>query len=216
MIKAIIFDLDGTVADTISAIREGVNLTMEQLGYPTHTDADIRRFINHGARELIRQALPAEVSADPARVDAALQVYHGMYDKTYTHTNLCYEGMVEAMCALGQTHVLAILSNKQDRMVKGLAAQLLPAGTVKVAQGQIEGVPTKPDPTAVWEICKALGVDPAECAFVGDSDVDMQTAINAGCLPVGVTWGYRGADVLRAAGAKVLVDKPSELVEIFA
>ncbi len=216
MIKAIIFDLDGTVADTISAIREGVNLTMEQFGYPTHTDADIRRFINHGARELIRQALPESVSTDPARVDKALQVYHGMYEKTYTHTNLCYDGMVEAMCDLKERYVLAILSNKQDRMVKGLAAQLLPAGTVKVAQGQVEGVPVKPDPTAVWSVCKALGVDPAECAFVGDSDVDMQTAINAGCLPVGVTWGYRGADVLIAAGAKVLVEKPHELATVIA
>ena len=216
MIKAIIFDLDGTVADTISAIREGVNMTMEQFGYPTHTDADIRRFINHGARELIRQALPESVSTDPARVDEALDVYQGMYDQTYTHTNLCYDGMVEAMCALKEKYALAILSNKQDRMVKGLAAQLLPAGTVMIAQGQIEGVPTKPDPTAVWEICARMGVAPEECAFVGDSDVDMQTAINARCLPVGVTWGYRGADVLRAAGAKVLVDQPSELEKIFA
>ena len=216
MIKAIIFDLDGTVADTISAIREGVNLTMERFGYPTHTDADIRRFINHGARELIRQALPADVSIDPARVDEALDVYQGMYDKTYTHTNLCYDGMVEAMCALKEKYALAILSNKQDRMVKGLAAQLLPAGTVTVAQGQIEGVPLKPDPTAVWEICRTLGVAPEECAFVGDSDVDMRTAINARCLPVGVTWGYRGQDVLTEAGAKVLVHTPGELEYIFA
>lgn len=214
MIKAIIFDLDGTVADTISAIREGVNLTMEQFGYPTHTDADIRRFINHGARELIRQALPEAVSTDPARVDEVLHVYHGMYDKTYTHTNLCYEGMVEAMCELKKKYALAILSNKQDRMVKGLAAQLLPQGTVKVAQGQVDGVPTKPDPTAVWQICRVLGAEPAECAFVGDSDVDMHTAINAGCLPVGVSWGYRSEDVLRKAGAQIIVHSPSELVKV--
>lgn len=214
MIKAIIFDLDGTVADTISAIREGVNLTMEQLGYPTHTDADVRRFINHGARELIRQALPADVSADPARVEKALDVYQGMYERTYKNTNLCYDGMVEAMTELAGKYSLAILSNKQDRMVKGLAAQLLPAGVVKVAQGQIEGVPTKPDPTAVWQVCRTLGVEPSECAFVGDSDVDMHTAINAGCLPVGVEWGYRGADVLIEAGAKVLAKAPRELVEV--
>lgn len=214
MIKAIIFDLDGTVADTISAIREGVNLTMEQLGYPVHTDAGIRRFINHGARELIRQALPAEVGADPARVDEALDVYQGMYERTYKNTNLCYDGMAQAMTELAKSYQLAILSNKQDRMVKGLAAQLLPAGVVKIAQGQVEGVPTKPDPTAVWQVCRALGVEPSECAFVGDSDVDMHTAINAGCLPVGVEWGYRGADVLIEAGAKVLVKTPSELVSV--
>jgi len=215
VIKAIIFDLDGTVADTISAIREGVNLTMEQLGYPTHTDAGIRRFINHGARELIRQALPADVGSDPARVDEALDVYQGMYERTYKNTNLCYDGMVDAMTELAGKYKLAILSNKQDRMVKGLAEQLLPEGVVKIAQGQVEGVPTKPDPTAVWEICRALGVEPSECAFVGDSDVDMHTAINAGCLPVGVEWGYRGADVLKEAGAKVLVKTPGELIKIF-
>lgn len=215
MIKAIIFDLDGTVADTISAIREGVNLTMEQLGYPTHTDADIRRFINHGARELIRQALPEQVAKDPVRVDEALDIYQGMYERTYKNTNLCYDGMVEAMTELAKSYKLAILSNKQDRMVKGLAAQLLPAGVVRIAQGQVEGVPVKPDPTAVWQICKALHINPEECAFVGDSDVDMHTAINAKCLPVGVEWGYRGADVLKAAGARVLVRHPRELTEVF-
>ena len=215
MIKAIIFDLDGTVADTISAIREGVNLTMEQLGYPVHTDADIRRFINHGARELIRQSLPAEVSVDPARVDEALDIYQGMYERTYRNTDLCYDGMVDAMVALSRRYKLAILSNKQDRMVKGLAEQLLPAGVVMIAQGQIEGVPVKPDPTAVWEICRKMGVDPTECAFVGDSDVDMVTAHNAKCIPVGVLWGYRGEEVLRAAGAGVLVTQPGELEKIF-
>ena len=215
MIKAIIFDLDGTVADTISTIREGVNLTMEQLGYPTHTDADIRRFINHGARELIRQALPEQVAKDPVRVDEALDIYQGMYERTYKNINLCYDGMVEAMTELAKSYKLAILSNKQDRMVKGLAAQLLPAGVVRIAQGQVEGVPVKPDPTAVWRICKALHVNPEECAFVGDSDVDMHTAINAKCLPVGVEWGYRGADVLIEAGAKVLVRHPRELTEVF-
>ncbi len=211
MIKAIIFDLDGTVADTISAIREGVNLTMEQLGYPTHTDADIRRFINHGARELIRQSLPEDVGTDPARVDEALDVYQGMYERTYRNTNLCYDGMAEAMTELARSYQLAILSNKQDRMVKGLAAQLLPAGVVQFAQGQVEGVPVKPDPTAVWELCRKMGVAPGECAFVGDSDVDMVTATRAGCLPVGVEWGYRGADVLIEAGAKVLVKRPDLL-----
>lgn len=211
MIKAIIFDLDGTVADTICAIREGVNLTMEQLGYPTRTEADIRRFINHGARELIRKSLPEDVGTDPVRVDEALDVYQGMYERTYKNTNRCYDGMVDAMTALAHQYKLAILSNKQDRMVKGLAAQLLPAGVVQIAQGQVEGVPTKPDPTAVWEICRALDVAPGECAFVGDSDVDMRTAINAGCLPVGVEWGYRGADVLLSAGAKVLMEKPCDL-----
>lgn len=211
MIRGIIFDLDGTVADTISAIRQGVNLTMEQLGYPTHTDADIRRFINHGARELIRKSLPEDVGTDPVRVDEALDVYQGMYERTYKNTNFCYDGMVDAMTALAQQYKLAILSNKQDRMVKGLAAQLLPAGVVQIAQGQVEGVPVKPDPTAVWELCRKMGVAPTECAFVGDSDVDMMTATRAGCLPVGVTWGYRGEEVLLAAGAVVLVRQPAEL-----
>ena len=143
-----------------------------------------------------------------------LDVYQGMYDRTYTHTNMCYDGMVDAMAELAKTHKLAILSNKQDRMVKGLAAQLLPAGVISIAQGQVEGVPVKPDPTVVWQICRALGVAPAECAFVGDSDVDMHTAINAGCLPVGVSWGYRSEDVLRKAGAQIIVHTPAELVGV--
>ena len=82
---------------------------------------------------------------------------------------------------------------------------------VQFAQGQVEGVPIKPDPTAVWELCRKMGVAPEECAFVGDSDVDMVTATRAGCLPVGVSWGYRSEDVLLKAGAKVLVETPGEL-----
>ena len=213
MIKAIIFDLDGTVADTISAIREGVNMTMEQFGYPTHTDADIRRFINHGARELIRQALPESVSGDPARVDEVLDVYQGMYDQTYTHTNLCYDGMVEAMCALKEKCALAILSNKQDRMVKGLAAQLLPTGTVMVAQGQIEGVPTKPDPTSALYVAKTMGAKPEQCVFVGDSDVDVETSYRAGMSFIGVKWGYRDEITLRKAGASVIAQDPEMLLK---
>lgn len=216
MIKAILFDLDGTIANTISALRSGINLTMNALGYPESTDADVLAHINHGARQLIRLSLPAELQSDEEKVSEALALYNKMYEKTYMETDTTYEGIPEVfgvLCARG--YKLAVLSNKQDTFVVRLCEQLLPEGSYVVARGQREGVPTKPDPTAPLELAAMLGADPSECAFVGDTHVDVMTAKNAGMLAVGVSWGYRPREVLEEAGAAVIVDRVSQLLDVF-
>ena len=119
MIKVIIFDLDGTVADTIYAIREGVNLTMSALGYPEHTYEEVLGFVNFGARHLIEEALPASVRGDQTVVDQTLALYDRMYAQTYLHTDRCYDGIPEALEILHRDFRLAMLSNKQDAMVQG-------------------------------------------------------------------------------------------------
>lgn len=215
MIQAVIFDFDGTVADTISALREGINLTMEQYGYPTHTDGDILRFINHGARELVRRAMPAHLQGDEALLDRVLADYNIHYGKVYHHTDHAYDGIPELVDALHREGFrIGVLSNKQDGILRKLVEQVLIPGSYDAAQGVIPGKPTKPHPYLAEKIAAELSVPPSACVMVGDSDVDFRTAQNAGMLHVGVTWGFRDAEFLKANGAKHLAHSPGELGEI--
>ena len=215
-IKAIIFDFDGTIADTIDALKHGINLTMNALGYPESTREDVLAHINHGARELIRRSLPLSLQEDEEKVTEVLAFYRQMYDKVYMETKTTYEGIPEVFSALHERgYLLAILSNKPDAYMPPLAKALLPDGTYQISRGQRPGVAAKPDPNCVFTLTDELGVLPSECAFVGDSNVDMQTAKNAGLLAVGVTWGYRSEEILRDAGADLVVHQPPELLELF-
>ena len=214
MIKALFFDLDGTIAYTIPAILEGLNATMRHFGYPEHDETALLRFINTGARKLIERAMP-EAERTEAQIDAVLAYYDDAYAECYLHTDETYPGLDKAIRTLhDRGYRIAVITNKQHRMVQGLCDQLLP-GLVELAIGQRNGYPTKPDPTVPLAMAAELGVKPEEVALIGDSDVDMITAKNAGFLPVGVAWGYRSVEVLREAGAAVIVDKAAELTEIF-
>lgn len=216
MIKAIVFDLDGTIANTVSAIRNGINLTMDKLGYPRSTDEDVLAHINFGARRLIRLSLPQKLQENEEEVDRALSLYDKMYATTYLETDKTYDGIPAAFETLAREgYSLGVLSNKQDPFVVELCRQLLPAGTYKVARGQRVGAPTKPDPTVPWEIAGLLGATPAECAMVGDTPVDVQTAKNAGFLSVAVSWGYRPRTDLEAACPDFIVDRVNDLVPLF-
>lgn len=212
MYKALIFDLDGTIADTLPAIQVALNKTMRRFGYPEHDIAALRSFINNGARKLVTRAMP-ESARTEAQIDAVLADYNQTYTESYLLTTETYPGLAAAIRTLHERgYRIGVLSNKQDYMVKGLAAQLLP-GLVDVACGQREGYPTKPDPTVPLAIAAELGAFPDEVAFVGDSDVDMLTAKNAGFTPIGVAWGYRSPDLLREMGAAAIVETAEALVE---
>jgi phosphoglycolate phosphatase len=213
MIKALIFDFDGTVADTIPALCEGVNLTMRRHGYPEHTEDDIRRFINNGARMLIRRSMPSPDRDCEETVSRVLSDYNECYGLVYHHTEVAYEGVAELIDRLHRTYRIGVLSNKQDEFVKKLCRQVLLSGSYDAAQGAVEGHPTKPDPYLPLLVCKELGVAPEECLMIGDSDVDLRTAINAGMRHIGVTWGFRSEEFLRAAGVECLAHTPRELEE---
>lgn len=212
--KAIIFDFDGTLADTISALREGINRTMRLYGYPEHTDDEIRSFINNGARELVRRAMPRELQADEALLDRVFADYNRIYGEIYHHTDRTYDGVDELVARLHGRYRIGVLSNKQDVYVKRLCEQILPSGSYDVAQGVILGKPVKPDPFLSLLVADALGVSPSDCVMIGDSDVDIRTARNAGMQHVGVTWGYRDEAFLREHGATHLAHTPAELEEI--
>ena len=215
-VRALIFDLDGTLADTIGAIRDGINDTMQSYGYPHKTYDQILHAIGNGSRNLVRRCMPEPDASDEKKVSAVLASYDLALARTHLHTRECYEGVREAIRELhARGYRLAVLSNKQDAYVKGLIAQLFPDGEFEIVKGQTAW-PLKPDATVPRLIAHELCVDVRECAMVGDSDVDVLTAQNAGMISVGCAWGYRGRAVLEATGADVVIDRAEELTKLFA
>ena len=215
MIQAILFDFDGTIANTVSVLREAVNLTMVQYGYPLHTDEDILRFINNGARELIRRAMPVDLQEDQELVDRVLVDYSGYYRQVYHHTEHPYDGVAELIERLhNEGFRIGVLSNKQDDILRKLSARVLLPGSYDAAQGVVTGKPTKPHPYLAEKLAADLGVSPGNCVMIGDSDVDLYTAQNAGMLHVGVTWGFRDEDFLREHGVTRFAHDPDELLQI--
>ena len=217
MIKAVIFDLDGTIADTIDALKEAINITMSRLGYPLSTREDVIAHINFGVRHLVGMSLPKALQDDEDKVNEAVAVYTAAYRETYMHTDHPYDGIPEVIKKLHDAgYIIGVLSNKPHEFVENMIPALLPDGLCKVARGQIPGTPAKPDPTVPHEVCRALGVKPEECVLVGDSDVDMITAKNAGFFALGVSWGYRPASRLVEMGADAIANIPADIFDVIA
>ena len=207
--KAILLDFDGTIADTIPVLTEAVNLTLAEFGFPGH--GTVKGFINHGARELMRGALPKEKQTDEALLDAAFALYEQNYRKIYLHNDKPYAGIYEAVDQIRPYAKIGILSNKPDEMTQGLAKQLFREGQVDAAVGFENGKPGKPDPYLAKKLADKLGVRLCDCLLVGDSDVDVQTAKNAGMAFVGAGWGFIGTKALYAAGADRVAPTPGDL-----
>ena len=216
MIRAIIFDFDGTIADTIAAIRAGLNKTMRHYGYPEHSYENVRSFINHGARQLVRQALPAEHRADEAHLNCVLETYEENYGTTYLQTKDAYDGIPELIreLRLERGVKIGVLSNKEHDFVVNLVDQVLLPNTFDAVQGNILSKPAKPDPYLGNRISANLGVAPEECVLVGDSDVDILTAHNTHMIHVGVSWGYRSEADLRKNGAELVARDVADLKTI--
>lgn len=214
MLKALIFDLDGTLAHTLPAIAEGMNLALAELGYPAIDERQVYEFINLGARDYAKMALPVQYRVDDARIDALYAAYNRHYAQVYMHTNTTYDGIQEMIAQLGKTYPMAVNSNKQDEFVKALVAQLFAKGTFVAAEGFRTDRAAKPDPAVPLQLAALMGAEPHECAYIGDSDVDVKTARNAGMHAIDVCWGYRPAEVLYAIGAEQVAQTPEQLLEI--
>lgn len=214
--KLIVFDLDGTLADTVPSIARGVNLALAECGYPEREFEYIRRAIGDGPRMLCRRTIPDQLSDDDAAVDAMLAVYHSAYARTHLDVKVPYDGYYEVIPQLRRRgYRLAVLSNKQDSFTAGIISGLFPGGEFETTLGAIPGKPIKPDPSGLYEICRRLGVAPAETAVVGDGDTDIHVAEAAGADSVSVAWGYRSRDALIAAGARRFAERPADLLLFF-
>ena len=211
--KLLIFDLDGTIADTIYSIRDGVNLTMQKYGFPERTYEETKRFIGNGARELIRLCVPAEVCEDAELFERVLADYDAFYGQTYDRVKSCYDGMESTLRTLkARGYMLAVLSNKQDEYVKKIIDILFERNFFADVRGQTD-LPRKPDPTVPHIMADSLGVAYDDCAFIGDSDVDVLTGKNANMMTVACSWGYRPRNAL--SGADIIVDSPVEILDVF-
>ena len=213
--KLLIFDLDGTIADTLYSIRDAVNMCMEHFGFETRSYAEVRAAVGNGARLLILRSIPAEVADDSERAEEIYKYFQTCYGITYNRIDGCYAGMYEAMTELhARGYTLAVLSNKPDAYVKGIISSLFDEGVIPIAMGETE-LPRKPDPTAPLLIASELGAEAWQCAFIGDSEVDIKTAHNAGMTAVAVSWGFRDRDALAEACPDVIIDAPQELTALF-
>lgn len=220
MIKACIFDLDGTLLDTLDSICYYLNSTLERNGVPAVNPEQTRVFVGDGAKNLVNRALTAAGIdlSDPGRAefrDKLLREYVEAYDDEPFYLTEPYDGIIEAVGELYDNGILlAIISNKPDPTVKQLAEMNF-GDKFALVFGARPGVPLKPDPTAPLDICCRLGVDPSEVAYFGDTGTDMETAKAFGCaLSVGVSWGFRDEEELRAFGADVVISHPSEIAEL--
>ena len=210
--RAGIFDLDGTLVDSIGDIGGAMNAALAAHGLPQHPIDAYRRFVGDGVQKLVERALGGRGEL----AEAVLAEYRREYAERLLATTVPYPGVLDAVDALADRGIaLAVLSNKPQLATQRIVAALFP-GRFRVVLGERTGVPRKPDPAAALEIAAALDVAPAATAFVGDTAVDMRTAVAAGMHPIGVLWGFRGRDEITAAGARDVIAAATELVALFA
>lgn len=211
--QAVLFDLDGTLLDTLDDIGNAMNRVLASRGFPTHPIDAYRSFVGDGMAMLVTRALP-ENKRDDEPIHDCLEAYRTDYGRTWNVKTRPYDGVVallDALTARGRKR--AILSNKPHEFTQRCVAEFLPNQDFDVVFGQREGVPLKPDPAGALEIAHTFGIPPAAFLYLGDTSVDMQTATAAGMVPVGVIWGFRTAEELRSSGAQVLIERPLEILE---
>lgn len=215
--KALIFDLDGTLLDSLEDLANACNATLAHAGYPAHPLDAYRRFVGNGLATLVRRILP---EGEAQRLgekgcESLVEYARTVYGNTWHVCSRPYDGVVAALHALAQKNlVLGVLSNKPHPWTVEIMGYFFPDVHFADVRGAMPGVPHKPDPTAALAMAEELSLEPAHCCFVGDSDVDMQTAVGAGMHPVGVAWGFRGEEELRRAGAERIIYTAQELLTL--
>lgn len=212
MLKVVIFDLDGTLLNTLEDLSRAVNYALSLRGFPQHSLDEYRGMVGHGVRNLVTVALPKEFQADEALIDAALADFKAYYTAHIDVHTRPYPGMVEVVQQLHARGVkLAIASNKFQSGTETLIAEFFPGIPFVAVLGNRPGYPLKPDPEIVGEVLRQASASPSEAAMVGDSLTDMKTAANGGIRGIAVNWGYR---LLEPSPAYTLVSSPKELLSL--
>lgn len=211
--KGIIFDLDGTLVNSLEDISDAMNSVLTGLNYPTHTYDTYQYFIGSGLRNLVSKALPESNNSADEIENCFGSMVNG-YRETCTLKTKPYEGITELLDNLVSRNIkLAVFSNKSDELTKKITSEIFPDYFDASVGLSVESL-KKPNPFEALAISKNWNLKPEQVIFIGDSDIDMQTAVNANMLPVGVTWGYRTEEELKASGAKVVIHNPFELIGV--
>ena len=212
--QAVIFDLDGTLLDTLADIGNAVNHMLTEFGFPTHTLKDYRRFIGNGISKLVFLALPLEGRSD-VMFDNCLNRVREIYREHWNCETRPYDGILDMLDRLKQKEVpMAVLSNKPHDFTVRYVSAYFDRWEFKVVMGQNDRFPIKPDPAAALDIAGQIALPPSAFLFVGDSGVDMKTAAAAGMHSVGVGWGFKGPRELLESGCQTLVSHPREILEL--
>lgn len=212
--KACIFDLDGTLTNTLESMTYSVNLTLEEMGLSKITKDQCRLFVGNGARVLMEKSLKAAGDTDASRIEEGMEIYGRIFDRNCTYHVTPYEGIPEMLKALKDKGIhLAVLSNKPDCQTVKVVKAIFGEELFDYAQGQKEGIRRKPEPDGVWYLMEQMHVSKEECLYIGDSEVDAATGRNAGLKTIGVLWGFRDRKTLETAGADDLIDRPDELLQ---
>ncbi len=210
----ILFDLDGTLLNSLDDLADAANRVLEETGCPVHPVASFRHFVGNGAQELIRRILPEE-KRNGNFIAACHKRFLELYPEYFNDKTKPYPGIAELLQQLQELEVpVGVITNKPHDAAITCVKEYLHIIDTDFVAGQKENVPKKPDPTAVLAMCTKLDVLPEESFYIGDSDVDMYTAVNAGMTGVGVLWGFRDAQELEDAGASKLVGTPLEILDL--
>jgi phosphoglycolate phosphatase len=210
--KAVIFDLDGTLLNTLEDLAEATNVVLRDLGYPEHDLQAYKYFVGNGIEPLVKRALP-ESQRNEENLHRCVELMISEYARRWTHKSRPYPGISELLEEfITSGYQLNILSNKADEATQQIVAKLLPHRYFNTILGATAATPKKPDPTAALNIVEQSGITPRETLFLGDTSIDMQTARAGGMYGIGVLWGFRPAEELIAGGARMLINEPQDLL----
>lgn len=213
--NAVIFDLDGTLLDTIEDLTDSMNAALVRMGHPARTIAECKQLVGDGLETFVRRALPAPAAEDPRERTRLRDLMLTEYGDRSVAKTRPYPGIPDLLDALAARKIpAAVLSNKPHDSTLAVCAHYFSPWSFRAILGARDGAPVKPDPAGALEIARLLGLDPAAIAYVGDTNTDMQTATAAGMYGVGALWGFRTAGELLANGAKALIEAPLDLMPI--
>lgn len=213
--KLLIFDLDGTLVDTLPSITLAINMCAHNFHYPQRTEEQVRCAVGNGVDSLLQKTMPREAMENPTQRERVKDFFAQCYEMTQKGIDSCYDGIMDVLIECSRRGLaIAVLSNKPDALVKLIVNNLFEDGMICESVGQTD-MPKKPDPFVPLLIAKRQGVLPTDTYFIGDSEVDVLTGKNAGMRTVAVSWGFRERTVLEAAEPDVIVDSAQELLNYF-
>ncbi len=212
--EGVIFDLDGTLVNSLEDIADSMNSVLRAYGFPVHDIDAYKGFVGRGMRNLVLRALP-EDARDEAQVSKCRDSMLKEYGRNYVNKTRPYDGITDLLDELARRELkMAVFSNKNDDLTKKLVGMLLPERRFTAVIGSGPGMPEKPDPRGLLLISRQLGIDPGSLIYAGDSDVDMETASKVGMCGVGALWGFRTKEELISNGARYVLDHPMDLLRV--